>query len=63
MLKTVDLTPCIHIDTQLQAADLTLAAAQAISILEPFGMGNPQPVFALNGVTLTAARTLSDGKH
>ena len=63
VLKTVDLTPCIHIDTQLQAADLTLAAAQAISILEPFGMGNPQPVFALNGVTLTAARTLSDGKH
>ena len=26
-------------------------------------MGNPQPVFAINGVTLTAARTLSDGKH
>lgn len=63
VLKAVDLTPCIHIDAQLQAADLTLAAAQAISILEPFGMGNPQPVFALNGVTLTAARTLSDGKH
>lgn len=62
-LKTVDLTPCISIDAELQATDLTLAAAQAVSILEPFGMGNPQPVFAISGVTLTAARTLSDGKH
>lgn len=57
------LTPCIHIDTQLQAGDLSLAAAKAISVLEPFGMGNPQPVFSIDAVTLISARTLSDGKH
>ena len=62
-LKTVDLTPSINIDAELGVSDLTLGVAEAISILEPFGMGNPQPVFSISGVTLIAARTLSEGKH
>ncbi len=63
VLKTADITPSITIDAELEANEINFDLAQAISVFEPFGMGNPQPVFAINGVTLLAERTLSDGKH
>lgn len=63
VIKPEDIVPCIRIDDEISPNDITLETAQALSVLEPFGMGNPQPVFSLCGATLTSARTLSDGKH
>lgn len=63
VLKTADTTPSITIDAELEANEITFALAEALSVFEPFGMGNPQPVFSITGATLLAERTMSDGKH
>ena len=63
VLDGVELVPYISIDAELDTYDITIKAAQAISALEPFGMGNPQPVFSLCSCSPVLARTLTDGKH
>jgi single-stranded-DNA-specific exonuclease len=37
---------------------------QALRRMEPFGVGNPEPVFITKDVTITEARTMgADGQH
>lgn len=62
-LSEEDSVPYINIDRILEPGDLTVANAETISILEPFGMGNPQPVFAILNVNLVSQRTIGDGRH
>lgn len=57
------LIPYINIDAILDIGDLTLENAETISLLEPFGMGNSQPVFSIMNVTLNSQRTIGDGRH
>ncbi len=42
---------------------LTQENVTALQELEPFGNGNPQPVFAVQGVTVTAVVPVGKGKH
>lgn len=49
-----EMVPVCHVDTWVRLDDLNMALAQAIKRLEPFGMGNPEPTFALNKVRATA---------
>ncbi len=51
-------------DADVDASELTLEFAQWLRRMEPFGEGNPMPVFLLRGVRLAEARPLgSDGRH
>ena len=44
--------------------DLTMELHEDLMRLEPFGEGNPEPVFGLRGVALTDARQMGgDGRH
>ena len=43
--------------------DLTLEQAEHLSLLEPYGAGNPRPVFALLGATAEAIQPVGQGKH
>jgi len=63
ILTDDDLIPYVNIDALVSPHDLTVANAEKMSILEPFGMGNPQPIFAISNATITSMRTLSEGKH
>ena len=48
----------------LAPADVTLGLADAVARLEPFGEGNPVPVFGLKGVSFSDVRILgADGRH
>ena len=48
----------------LTADEITLALAEEIRRLEPFGEGNPEPVFGLSDVRLADVRPLgADGRH
>ena len=40
-----DLTPAISIDAEVAAPDLSFQLSQDLRLLEPFGAGNPRPVF------------------
>jgi single-stranded-DNA-specific exonuclease len=54
------LEPRVRIDARLQASELTLALAHELQRLAPFGAGNPEPVFACEGLNATEVRVLKD---
>lgn len=43
--------------------DITTASIESLSLLEPFGMCNEEPVFVLKNVPIQKIYTLSEGKH
>ncbi|HKT49911.1 MAG TPA: single-stranded-DNA-specific exonuclease RecJ [Candidatus Angelobacter sp.] len=62
-LTPEDLVPEIAIDSELPLAQVTPALLTELSRMEPFGQGNPEPVFAaLNVNLLLPPRTIKD-KH
>jgi single-stranded-DNA-specific exonuclease len=48
-LTEEDLTPSIGIDAEVKAEELSFQLSRDLSLLEPFGAGNPRPVFATRG--------------
>lgn len=44
--------PSLTIDSEVSPEELTMENVEDLQNLEPFGSGNPSPVFALNGATL-----------
>jgi single-stranded-DNA-specific exonuclease len=62
-LTLADFEPVLDLDAELFLNEVTPELFQALQLLEPYGMGNPEPVFAARGVQLAApARVLKD-KH
>lgn len=55
--------PVLTIDCKLNPASLGLGLYNALNVLEPFGAGNPQPLFGLFGMTLTGIQPVGNGKH
>lgn len=53
----------VRIDRVLGAEDITVENAEALSLLEPFGQENPEPVFLLEDAQLERIVPLSGGKH
>ena len=43
--------------------DVTLSEVEQLSVLEPYGSGNPRPVFVLPGATVEAIQPVGQGKH
>lgn len=51
-------------DGWVEPGDLTFDLFKALRRLEPFGEGNPEPVFGLRGVTLREVRVMGvEGRH
>lgn len=44
--------PVIVADKYLEKEDMTLSAVKSLSVLEPFGEGNPKPLFLATGVVI-----------
>lgn len=61
-LQSDDMLPELAIDLELTAADINLDLCTLKNSLQPFGMGNPEPVFMLTGLQLLEQRVL-DGGH
>ena len=52
------------VDAWVEPEDLTLELAEDLRRLEPFGEGNPEPVFGLRGVCFADVKPLgAEGKH
>lgn len=56
-LNDEDFIPEINIDAYVDAEDININLIEAISMLEPFGSGNKEPIFAMNKVRKTNQET------
>lgn len=55
--------PTLAVDTVVKAAEITLDNIRLLERMEPFGCGNPQPVFALVGVRVEKITPMGNGNH
>jgi len=58
-----ELVPKITIDMQLPMDRVSMKLASELECLEPFGMGNPKPVFAERDVKVHSARVIGANKN
>lgn len=58
-----DLTPQIVCNGVLELEDADVRTAALLHQLEPYGMANPKPLFALFGVGLVETKVTSSGEH
>ena len=62
--KTVEMPfATVALDCKLKPEFISADVLDVISALEPFGAGNPQPMFGLFGMTLTSVQPIGGGKH
>ncbi len=57
------ITPEIVVDAELDASGATMNLIQRLSVLAPFGQGNPEPELVLNGASLQYATVMGNGAH
>lgn len=55
--------PVLFVDGRLESGDICLGTADDISLMEPFGEGNEEPVWITGPVVPLDWRTTSDGRH
>lgn len=58
-----ELMPRIVLDAELRPLDITRDLADSIAGLEPFGEGNPEPLFVTRGVRVLERQRVGDGSH
>ncbi|HEX7997959.1 MAG TPA: single-stranded-DNA-specific exonuclease RecJ [Pyrinomonadaceae bacterium] len=63
LLTGEDLQPALAIDAELPATALTLALAEELRALEPYGAGNPRPVFLTRGLRIVSEPRVMKDKH
>jgi single-stranded-DNA-specific exonuclease len=62
-LTAADLLPSLRLDGELALPDITPELLGELRRLEPFGMGNREPIFAVRGVKLLLAPRIVKEKH
>ena len=58
-----DLTPAIAIDAEVAATGLGFELSKELRMLEPFGAGNPRPVFATSGLRVMGDPQIIKDQH
>jgi single-stranded-DNA-specific exonuclease len=62
-LVPADFDPVLDVDAELHLGDITPQLFQALRMLEPYGVGNPEPVFAARRAQLAAPPRIMKEKH
>lgn len=62
-LHEEDLVEVIHIDVPMPMSYVTPELVRQITLLEPFGNGNPKPVFAQKGIRVRKGRILGKNNN
>jgi single-stranded-DNA-specific exonuclease len=62
-LTPADFEPILDVDADLSLDQVTPELLQALERLEPFGQGNPEPIFAAQAVRLVAPPKILKDKH
>ncbi|MGI8733282.1 MAG: single-stranded-DNA-specific exonuclease RecJ [Pyrinomonadaceae bacterium] len=62
-LSEDDLQPCVYIDAELAPESITFQLANELSSLEPFGAGNPRPVFMTRNLHCVGEPRIMKERH
>ena len=62
-LTLADFEPVLEVEWELELDEVTPALFRALSLLEPYGAGNHEPVFSARGVKLLAPPRILKDKH
>ena len=62
-LSDEDMIPTMEIDSIVNFSDVSLALAESLQVLEPYGVGNPIPVFAMKGINVNEISGISESRH
>jgi single-stranded-DNA-specific exonuclease len=62
-LTAADFDPVLALDGELWLGEISPDLYRALQLLEPYGVGNPEPVFAARSVQLTAPPRILKDKH
>jgi hypothetical protein len=62
-LTLADFEPVLDVDGELPFDEITPELFQSLRLLEPYGVGNPEPVFSARGTKLTAPPRILKDKH
>jgi single-stranded-DNA-specific exonuclease len=62
-LTPADFEPVLDVEAELPLDEVTPALFTALSLLEPYGAGNHEPVFSARSVQLTAPPRIMKDKH
>lgn len=62
-LSEEDMVPVIEADCEIEFADASLALADSLQLLEPYGVANPVPQFIMKNVSVAEVAGVSDNKH
>jgi single-stranded-DNA-specific exonuclease len=62
-LELKDFEPVLRVDAELPLSQVTPKFYEVVERMEPFGVGNPEPVFAARGVRLLAPPMVIKDKH
>lgn len=60
-LRAEDLIPTIDVDTELDLAVLDAQTIAEVRRLEPYGQGNPEPIFLARGIEVRSVRPVGRG--
>lgn len=59
-----DMLPVIDVDAELELSSVNLGFAEELDVLQPFGFGNPEPVFMTRGAVVKSKKVMgSSGTH
>lgn len=62
-LTEEDFEKVLHIDVPMPLAYADKAFVRQLSLLEPFGVGNPRPLFARKGISLLQGRKMGKARN
>ncbi len=62
-LKPEACVPTLNVDCEAAPEDFTLDSVESLSVLEPFGMSNPQPLFCLRNLRVVNLSSIGNDRH
>ena len=62
-LTAEDLQPCVHIDAEMPSEEITFELISELEALEPYGAGNPRPVFLARNLCILSEPRLIGQRH